>query len=197
MEVNSTIIPEVKIIVPDIHYDSRGYFFESFNDKEFREKVCDTTFVQDNQSYSKYGTMRGLHWQKAPYAQSKLVRVVRGEVVDYAVDIRVGSPTFGEYVSVLLSEENNSQLFIPRGFAHGFIVLSADAIFQYKCDNLYNKESESGCNFSSITWNFSPIHGQYIDPDDIILSEKDTIRKVLQELPETELFNFDIDYYHE
>lgn len=196
MQIKDTTLPEVKIIVPDIHYDSRGYFYESFNDKEFREKVCDTTFVQDNQSYSKYGTMRGLHWQKAPYAQSKLVRAVKGYVIDYAVDIRLGSPNFGKFVSVVLSEDNHNQLFIPRGFAHGFVVISPDALFQYKCDNLYNKESESGMSFFSIpSWNDSPEGMKFIDPADIILSDKDMARVKLEELPETELFKFDINYY--
>lgn len=198
MEIQDTTIPEVKRIIPNIHYDSRGYFYESFNDKEFKEKVCNTTFVQDNQSYSKYGTMRGLHWQKAPYAQSKLVRVIKGYVIDFAVDIRVGSPTFGEYVSVELNEENHVQLFIPRGFAHGFIVISPDALFQYKCDNLYNKESESGCSWDSISdWNESPFGMLYINPDDIILSDKDLARLPLNNMSQNELFDYNINYYEE
>lgn len=197
MQVQNTLIPEVKIICPTIHYDSRGYFFESFNDKEFREKVCDTVFVQDNQSYSSYGTMRGLHWQKVPYAQSKLVRVVKGTVVDYAVDIRKGSLTFGEYVAVILSEDNNNQLFIPRGFAHGFLVLSPDAIFQYKCDNLYNKESEAGISWNSINWNvpMNDLTMNYINEQDVILSEKDLARKPLNETDLNELFDYSVNYY--
>ena len=139
MQVIDTILEGVKIIIPKVFLDDRGYFFESFNDKEFREKVCNTTFVQDNQSKSCKGTLRGLHWQAPPFAQSKLVRVTKGAVIDVAVDVRVGSPTFGKHVSVKLSDENNFQLFIPRGFAHGFIALTDDVIFQYKCDNLYNK----------------------------------------------------------
>ena len=141
MQVIDTILEGVKIIVPKVFFDDRGYFFESFNDKEFREKVCDTTCVQDNQSKSCRGTLRGLHWQAPPFAQSKLVRVTKGAVIDVAVDIRVGSPTFGKHVAVELTDENNLQLFIPRGFAHGFIALTDNVIFQYKCDNLYNKES--------------------------------------------------------
>ena len=140
MQVIDTILEGVKIIMPKVFFDDRGYFFESFNDKEFREKVCDTTFVQDNQSKSCKGTLRGLHWQAPPFAQSKLVRVTRGAVIDVAVDIRVGSPTFGKHVAVELTDENNLQLFIPRGFAHGFISLTDNVIFQYKCDNLYNKD---------------------------------------------------------
>ena len=142
MQVIDTILEGVKIIVPKVFLDDRGYFFESFNDKEFREKVCNTTFVQDNQSKSCKGTLRGLHWQAPPFAQSKLVRVTKGAVIDVAVDVRVGSPTFGKHVSVKLSDENNFQLFIPRGFAHGFIALTDDVIFQYKCDNFYSPESE-------------------------------------------------------
>lgn len=204
MQVQDTLIPEVKIVCPAIHYDSRGYFFESYNDKEFKEKVCNTTFVQDNQSCSLYGTMRGLHWQKAPYAQSKLVRVVKGIVVDYAVDIRVGSPTFGQYVAVILSEDNNSQLFIPRGFAHGFLVLTNEAVFQYKCDNLYNKDSEAGMSWNSIpNWNDAAVVDsrtkakKLIDLSDIILSDKDAARLELKDIDPSELFDYNINYYEQ
>jgi dTDP-4-dehydrorhamnose 3,5-epimerase len=127
----------VVIIAPKIFEDNRGHFFESYSQAEFDEKVRPIRFVQDNESYSHSGVVRGLHYQLPPYAQSKLVRVVKGRVLDVAVDIRRGSPTFGEHVAIELSEENHKQLFIPRGFAHGFSVLSADAIFQYKCDNIY------------------------------------------------------------
>lgn len=142
MKVLKTSIKGVVIIEPDLFKDSRGYFFESFNQKEFKEKVCETLFVQDNESKSCFGVLRGLHFQKPPFAQSKLVRVVKGAVLDVAVDIRKGSPTFGQHVAVELTEDNRSQFFIPRGFAHGFIVLSEEVIFQYKCDNFYSPQSE-------------------------------------------------------
>ena len=140
MKIIDTNIPEVKILEPQVYKDERGYFYESFSDEWFRKNVCDTTFVQDNQSYSKGGVLRGLHYQLPPFAQSKLVRVAKGVVLDVAVDIRLGSPTFGKHVSTILSETNNRQLFIPRGFAHGFVVLSDDAVFQYKVDNEYAPE---------------------------------------------------------
>ena len=142
MKVLKTSIKGVVIIEPDLFKDSRGYFFESFNQKEFKEKVCETLFVQDNESKSCFGVVRGLHFQKPPFAQSKLVRVVKGAVLDVAVDIRKGSPTFGQHVAVELTEDNRCQFFIPRGFAHGFIVLSEEVIFQYKCDNFYSPQSE-------------------------------------------------------
>ena len=132
------------VIIPKVFNDERGYFFESFNEKEFKEKVADVDFVQDNESFSASGTIRGLHFQKPPYAQAKLVRVVRGAVYDVVVDIRKGSPTYGKYYAVYLSETNHKQFFVPAGFAHGFVALQHDTIFQYKCDNFYNKESE-GC----------------------------------------------------
>jgi len=184
-------IPEVKVIVPDVYKDERGYFFESFNEKSFKKNVDKNLhkFVQDNQSYSVYGTMRGLHWQRGEHAQAKLVRVVRGAVVDYAVDIRVGSPTFGKFVSELLTEGNHHQLYIPRGFAHGFVVVSADAIFQYKCDNYYNKDSEFGMSWNSIPhWNDGPNGTLYINEDDVIKSEKDLSFKRLSEISYDNLF---------
>ena len=144
MEVIKTSIDGVVIIEPRIFRDERGYFFESFSQREFDEKVGHIDFVQDNESMSVYGVMRGLHFQRPPYAQSKLVRCVRGKVLDVAVDIRAGSPTYGKYVAVELSEENHRQIFIPKGFAHGFSVLSDEAVFQYKCDNFYHPESEIG-----------------------------------------------------
>ena len=142
MNIIETNIEGVIIIEPRLFEDERGYFFESFNQKEFQEKVCKTTFIQDNESKSSYGVIRGLHFQKPPFAQSKLVRVVKGAVLDVAVDIRKGSPTFGQHVAVELTEDNHRQFFIPRGFAHGFSVLSKEVIFQYKCDNFYAPQSE-------------------------------------------------------
>ena len=190
MQVIDTILEGVKIIVPKVFRDDRGYFFESFNDKEFRESVCDTTFVQDNQSKSCKGTLRGLHWQAPPFAQSKLVRVTKGTVIDVAVDVRVGSPTFGKHVSVKLSDENNFQLFIPRGFAHGFIALTDDVIFQYKCDNLYNIESERAVRWDSINWNL-----EEYNIETPLLSDKDKIHKLLSEMNENELFNINDKLY--
>ena len=169
MEIIKTDIEDVVIIEPRIFKDERGYFYESFSQREFDEKVRHVTFVQDNQSKSSYGVVRGLHFQKPPYTQSKLVRCIKGAVLDIAVDIRKGSPTFGKYVAVELTEENHRQLFVPRGFAHGFAVLSDEAVFQYKCDNYYNKESEG-----SIAWNDPALNIDWRIPEDrIILSEKD------------------------
>ena len=142
MEVIKTDIDGVVIIEPRIFSDERGYFFESFSQREFEEKVCKTVFVQDNESKSSYGVLRGLHFQKPPYTQSKLVRVIKGAVLDVAVDIRKGSPTFGKHIAVELSGENHRQFFIPRGFAHGFSVLTDEVIFQYKCDAFYAPQSE-------------------------------------------------------
>lgn len=189
MEVIKTSIEEVFILEPKIFKDDRGYFYESYSQREFEEKVLKTTFVQDNQSKSSYGVLRGLHFQKTPYAQSKLVRVIKGKVLDIAVDIREGSPTFGKYVAVELTEDNHRQLFIPRGFAHGFVVLSNEAIFQYKCDNFYSKESEG-----AIIWNDPDIAIDWgIDIKDIILSEKD---KVSPRLKDAEwLFNYENKLY--
>ena len=158
------------IIEPRIFKDDRGYFFESFSQREFEEKVCKTTFVQDNESKSSYGVLRGLHFQKPPFAQSKLVRVIKGAVLDVAVDIRKGSPTFGQYVSVELTGENHRQFFIPRGFAHGFSVLSEEVIFQYKCDNFYSPQSEG-----AIAWNDPDLNIDWrIPAEKVVLSEKDS-----------------------
>lgn len=190
MQVIDTILEGVKIVVPKVFFDDRGYFFESFNDKEFREKVCDTTFVQDNQSKSCKGTLRGLHWQAPPFAQSKLVRVTKGAVIDVAVDIRVGSPTFGKHVAVELTDENNLQLFIPRGFAHGFIALTDNVIFQYKCDNLYNKESERAVRWDSINWDL-----EKYNIETPLLSDKDKVHKLLSEMNENEFFNINDKLY--
>ena len=190
MQVIDTILEGVKIVVPKVFFDDRGYFFESFNDKEFREKVCDTTFVQDNQSKSCKGTLRGLHWQAPPFAQSKLVRVTKGAVIDVAVDIRVGSPTFSKHVAVELTDENNLQLFIPRGFAHGFIALTDNVIFQYKCDNLYNKESERAVRWDSINWDL-----EKYNIETPLLSDKDKVHKLLSEINKNELFNINDKLY--
>ena len=169
MEVLKTDIEDVVIIEPRVFKDSRGYFFESFSQRDFEQQVQRINFVQDNESMSSYGVMRGLHFQKPPYAQSKLVRCVKGRVLDVAVDIRKGSPTYGKHVAVELSEENHRQFFIPRGFAHGFFVLSETAVFQYKCDNFYAPEADGGINIKDeslgIDWGISV--------DDAILSEKD------------------------
>ena len=173
MEVIKTEIDGVVIIEPRIFNDDRGYFYESFSQREFEEKVCRTTFVQDNQSKSSYGVVRGLHFQKPPYSQSKLVRCIKGAVLDVAVDIRRGSPTFGKYVAVELTEENHRQFFVPRGFAHGFAVLSEEAVFQYKCDNFYNKESEG-----SVAWNDPELAIDWrIPAEKVVLSEKDKLSK--------------------
>lgn len=170
MNVIKTEIEGVVIIEPKIFGDERGYFFESFSQREFEEKVCKTVFVQDNESKSGYGVLRGLHFQKPPYAQSKLVRVVKGRVLDVAVDIRENSPTFGKHISVELSGENKRQFFIPRGFAHGFVVLSEEAVFQYKCDNYYAPDYEDG-----ILWNDPALNIDWqIPEEDVILSEKDS-----------------------
>ena len=160
------------IIEPKIISDERGYFMESFNEMTFQQGINEEVhFVQDNQSFSSKGVLRGLHYQTGIHSQAKLVRVLQGEVIDVAVDIRPGSPTFGEYVLVLLSAENQKQFFVPRGFAHGFLVLSETATFFYKCDNFYNKESEGGIIYNDLTiaidWQF-PL-------DHLIISEKDKI----------------------
>ena len=169
MEVIKTDIDGVVIIEPRIFRDERGYFFESFSQRDFQEKVCRTVFVQDNESKSSYGVLRGLHFQKPPYAQSKLVRVIRGAVLDVAVDIRKGSPTFGQHVAVELTEDNHRQFFIPRGFAHGFSVLTDEVIFQYKCDNFYAPQSEG-----ALAWDDPDLGIDWrIPTDKVLLSEKD------------------------
>lgn len=169
MEVIKTALDGVVIIEPKVFKDARGYFFESFSQREFDEKVRPIVFVQDNESMSSRGVMRGLHYQRMPYTQSKLVRCVKGSVLDVAVDIRWGSPTFGQHVAVELTEENHRQIFIPRGFAHGFAVLSDTAVFQYKCDNFYHPEADAGINIMDesldIDWR--------IPVSEAILSEKD------------------------
>lgn len=182
MEIITTNIEGVLIIEPKVFKDSRGFFFESFSKKEFDEKITPILghkidFVQDNESMSCYGVMRGLHYQKMPYTQSKLVRCVRGSVLDVAMDIRKGSPTFGQHVAVELTEENHRQFFVPRGFAHGFAVLSDIAVFQYKCDNFYAPQADGGINIKDeslgIDWK--------IPVEKAILSEKDLKHACLKE----------------
>lgn len=169
IDVIDTAIDGVKVIVPRVFADARGYFLESFSEREFAEKVCRTSFVQDNESRSTAGVVRGLHFQKPPFTQSKIVRCVRGAVLDVAVDIRVGSPTFGQHVAVELSEDNHKQFFVPRGFAHGFAVLSDVAVFQYKCDNYYAPQSEG-----AIAWDDPDLGIDWRVPmEHRILSEKD------------------------
>ena len=181
MKIVSTDIPDVKIIEPKIFKDLRGYFFESFNEKLFKEKVLDTTFIQDNEAKSTYGVLRGLHYQLPPYAQSKLVRVVKGEVLDIAVNIRKVSPTLKKWVAVILNDENRKQLFVPKGFAHGYVVLSDEAIFAYKVDNIYAPDFERGINYNDRELNIN----WQIETNKIILSEKDKLNK---KLLEAELF---------
>ena len=189
MNVIQTEIPGVVIIEPKIFRDERGYFFETWSQKDFNENVRPIKFVQDNESKSTYGVLRGLHFQKGEHAQSKLVRVVKGTVLDVAIDIRKGSPTFGKHVSVELTEENHRQFFIPRGFAHGFIVLSEEAVFQYKCDNLYAPKEEG-----ALAWNDPEIGIDWRLPaDKVVLSAKDRTHPCLKD--STELFDYSIDYY--
>ena len=177
MDVIKTNIEGVVIIEPKIFKDARGYFFESFSKREFDEKVAKVDFVQDNESCSSYGVMRGLHFQRPPFAQAKLVRCVKGSVLDVAVDIRKGSPTYGKHVSCLLTEDNHRQFFIPRGFAHGFAVLSDTAVFQYKCDNYYHPEADGGISIVDpslgIDWE--------IALEEAILSEKDRHHPLLKD----------------
>ena len=177
MNVIKPDIEGVVIIEPKIFEDSRGYFFESFSQREFDEKVAPIVFLQDNESKSSYGVMRGLHFQKPPYTQSKLVRCVKGAVLDVAVDIRKDSPTYGKHVAVELTEDNHRQLFIPKGFAHGFAVLSDVAVFQYKCDDFYHPEADGGISILDeslgIDWR--------IPMDKAILSDKDTKHPLLKD----------------
>jgi len=177
MNIIQTSIEGVVIVEPRLFRDARGYFFESFSARDFSEKVRAVDFVQDNESRSTCGVLRGLHFQRPPHAQSKLVRCVRGAVLDVAVDIRRGSPTYGRHVAVELTEDNHLQLFIPRGFAHGFVVLSEEAVFQYKCDNCYAPQSEG-----AIAWNDPQIGIDWRIPEEkIILSEKDTRHPLLRD----------------
>ena len=186
MEVIKTAIKDVLIIEPKIFGDERGYFFESFNAKEFSEKTgLNVNFVQDNESLSRYGVLRGLHFQLPPYSQSKLVRVVKGRVLDVVVDIRKGSPTYGKFEMCELTEENHRQFFIPKGMAHGFAVLSELALFQYKCDDFYHPEAEG-----AIAWNDSDIAIPWPIPlEDMILSEKDKHHPFLKDLDSPFFYN--------
>ena len=179
MKIIETEIQGLFIIEPDVYGDSRGYFFESFNKRRFEEQTgINVDFVQDNESRSTYGVVRGLHFQRPPHAQAKLVRVVSGRVLDVAVDLREGSPTFGKHVAVELSGENHRQVFIPKGFAHGFSVLSEEAVFQYKCDDYYAPETEG-----AVAWDDPDIAIDWrIPADDMILSEKDKKHPRLSEL---------------
>lgn len=191
MNVIKTAIEGVVIIEPRVFKDERGYFFESFSQREFDEKVRPVKFVQDNESMSSYGVMRGLHFQCPPFSQSKLVRCVKGAVLDVAVDIRKGSPTYGQHVAVLLTEENHHQFFVPRGFAHGFAVLSDSAVFQYKCDNFYEPQADGGISIVDdslgIDWK--------IDPEKALLSEKDTKHDYLKNFDSP--FDINVDLYPE
>ena len=177
MNIIETTIKGVYIIEPRVFADARGYFFESFSKREFQEAVGPVHFVQDNESMSSYGVMRGLHFQRPPYTQAKLVRCVKGRVLDVAVDIRKGSPTYGQHVAVELSEDNHRQFFVPHGFAHGFSVLSETAIFQYKCDNYYAPQADGGISILDeslgIDWQ--------IPMEKAILSEKDTKHALLKD----------------
>lgn len=189
MEVIKTPIEGVVIIEPRIFTDARGYFFESYSKREFDEKVRPVNFVQDNESCSTKGVMRGLHFQRPPFTQSKLVRCVKGAVLDVAVDIRKGSPTYGQHVAVELTEDNHRQFFVPRGFAHGFAVLSDIAVFQYKCDNYYAPQADGGIAITDeslgIDW--------CLDISDVILSEKDTRHPLLADFDSP--FDFNTDLY--
>lgn len=189
MNATQTSIPGVVIIEPRLFKDDRGYFFESFSERDFNAQVREVKFVQDNESMSSYGVMRGLHFQRPPYTQSKLVRCVKGAVLDVAVDIRKGSPTYGQHVAVELTEENHRQFFVPRGFAHGFAVLSETAIFQYKCDNFYHPEADGGISILDdslgIDW--------HIPTDHSILSEKDTKHPLLKDFDSP--FDFNVSLY--
>lgn len=186
MEVIDTNIPEVKIIIPKLYGDSRGYFMETFQKQHFEEHLEKTDFVQNNESFSQYGVLRGLHYQRPPCAQGKLVRVIKGEVLDVAVDVRLGSPSFGQHVSVVLNEENKKQLWIPRGFAHGFVVLSDTALFSYHCDNYYAPEYDAG-----LLWNDKDIAIDWgIPENDIKLSEKDKVQPTLSEVKSFKHFSY-------
>ena len=189
MEIIRTEIEDVVIIEPRLFRDERGYFFESWSERDFNEKVRKVRFVQDNESRSSYGVLRGLHFQKPPFAQSKLVRVLSGAVLDVAVDIRRGSPTFGKHVAVELSGENHRQLFIPRGFAHGFAVLTDDVVFQYKCDSFYAPQSEG-----ALAWDDPDLGIDWrIPAGRVVLSGKDRHHCRLKDAEW--LFDYGTDYY--
>ena len=194
MNYIQTEIDGVWLIEPKVFFDERGYFMEAFKKEEFESHIGPVNFVQDNESKSSFGVLRGLHYQKGEYSQAKLVRVIKGEVLDVAVDLRKSSPTFGKYVSVLLSEENKRQFFIPRGFAHGFAVLSETAVFQYKCDNFYHPESEG-----TIAWNDIDLNISWRIPlEDVVLSRKDKNALPLKEMySDVNYFLFaDLNFFH-
>jgi dTDP-4-dehydrorhamnose 3,5-epimerase len=177
MEIQATKIPGLLILKPKVLGDSRGFFFEGYNQERYNAVGINDTFIQDNYSSSQFGVIRGLHYQLAPYAQSKLVQVLAGKVLDVAVDLRKGSPTFGQYEAVVLSDENRWQFYIPRGFAHGFSVLSEQALFHYKCDNLYNPQVERGIHYNdpvlSIDW--------MVDAQSAVVSPKDQVLPLLKD----------------
>lgn len=177
MEYRETAIEGVYVIEPKVYEDARGYFMESWKKAEFEEHIGKVDFIQDNESKSSYGVLRGLHYQKGAFSQAKLVRVIKGKVLDVAVDIRKSSPTFCKHVAVVLSEENRRQFYIPRGFAHGFLVLSPEAIFTYKVDNVYAPQSEAGLRWNdpalAIDWN--------IDSKALIMSAKDLVQPLLKD----------------
>ncbi|MEI6865494.1 dTDP-4-dehydrorhamnose 3,5-epimerase [Flavicella sp.] len=178
MKITKTKIPEVLVFEPSVFGDDRGYFMETFRLDEIQKYIGNVNFVQDNESFSEYGVLRGLHFQRPPFTQSKLVRVMQGEVLDVAVDIRLGSPTYGEHVSVLLTGENKKQLWVPQGFAHGFVVLSKTAQFAYKCDNYYSPAHEAG-----ISWNDATLKIDWkLALEDVRLSEKDKTQSKLEEI---------------
>lgn len=191
INVIETAIPGVVIVEPKVFGDERGYFFESWSQRDFDAAVRPVRFVQDNESQSRHGVLRGLHYQKGNASQSKLLRVVKGCVLDVAVDIRRGSPTFGQHVAVELSAENHRQLFIPRGFAHGFVVLSDDAVTQYKCDRFYDPSAEG-----AVAWNDPDIGIDWrLGAEELILSAKDKAHPFLKDAKD--LFDYGVDYYAE
>lgn len=190
MKFIRTAIPEVVIVEPKVHGDERGYFVETFRADKLEEFLgFKINFCQDNESKSSYGVLRGLHYQLSPHAQTKLVRVIKGKVLDVAVDIRKNSPTFGQYVAVELSEENKRQLLVPRGFAHGFVVLSEEAVFAYKVDNYYSPECDRGIAFDDKDLNIN----WQIDHNKLQLSPKDTKQPLLKDT--NDLFEYGVDYY--
>ena len=191
MNIIRTEIPDVVIVEPRVFGDNRGYFFESFSERDFVSQVRKVRFVQDNESRSSYGVVRGLHYQKPPFSQSKLVRVISGKVLDVAVDMRKGSPTYGKHVAVELSGENKRQMFIPRGFAHGFAVLSDDVVFQYKCDNFYAPSSEG-----AVAWDDPELGIDWGVPQDkVVLSDKDRSHPLFKVVESC--FDYNVDYYSE
>lgn len=191
MNIIRTEIPDVVIVEPRVFGDNRGYFFESFSERDFVSQVRKVRFVQDNESRSSYGVVRGLHYQKHPFSQSKLVRVISGKVLDVAVDMRKGSPTYGKHVAVELSGENKRQMFIPRGFAHGFAVLSDDVVFQYKCDNFYAPSSEG-----AVAWDDPELGIDWGVPQDkVVLSDKDRSHPLFKDVESC--FDYNVDYYSE